>query len=227
MAKGFFITGTDTGVGKTWVTAGLLRALQVQGYTTAAMKPVACGGMETTQGLHNEDALLLMEYASIKLPYEVVNPYAFAPPMAPHLAAKACGQRIDITRIKELFDGAGRGADYIVVEGVGGWKVPLNERETTVDLAAALSLPVVLVVGMRLGCLNHALLSDESITRRGMIFAGWIANSIDPLFKEIQENIEALREGIAAPLLGVVPYLPNFVAGPIAGALDLGAILRT
>lgn len=225
MGRGFFITGTDTDVGKTWVAAGLLRALQAYGYSTAAIKPVACGCISTEQGLRNDDALVLMRQVSVNLPYEVVNPYAYAAPIAPHLAAQAAGQRIDITRIKTQCESVLRQADYVIVEGVGGWKVPLNERETTIDLAAALGLPVIVVVGMRLGCLNHALLCFESITCHGMVLAGWVANAMAPQFREIQENTVALRERVEAPLLGTIPHLAGFDVETIAHSLNVRPML--
>lgn len=220
MTRGFFITGTDTDVGKTWVTAGVLAVLAAQGHTTAAMKPVSAGCVETADGLRNGDALILQRHATLNLPYAQINPYAYATPIAPHIAAMRLGQRIEIGTIKTIFDDMAQRVDYVVVEGAGGWRVPLNEHETIGDLAQALGLPVILVVGMRLGCLSHALLSCESITRKGVPLAGWVANSVTPEFPELQENIDALRERISAPLLGVVPYLREFDAQVIARCLS-------
>ncbi|MDP1708392.1 MAG: dethiobiotin synthase [Gammaproteobacteria bacterium] len=218
MTRGLFITGTDTDVGKTWVTLGLLHALAATGVRTAAMKPVACGAVATEAGLRNDDALRLQRAAVIALPYAQVNPYLYAPPIAPHIAAQRVARHIDITHIKTLFDAIAAQADCVVVEGAGGWCVPLNERETIADLALKLGLPVVLVVGMRLGCLNHALLSAENIARSGLPFAGWVANSITPDFAGLAENVAALCERIPAPLLGVLPHL---------AALDVQHIGRT
>lgn len=226
MTRGFFITGTDTGVGKTWVTLGLLNALAAVGYHMAAMKPVASGVIETPEGLGNEDALLLQQQASVTLAYNVVNPYLFVPPIAPHLAAQRAGRRIEIAHIKNLFDEIAAQADCVVVEGAGGWCVPLNEHETIADLAVALGLPVVLVVGMRLGCLNHALLTCESIARYGVSLAGWVANTITPEFAELEENIAALSERISAPLLGVLPHLPALDARQVGKALRVEKLLR-
>lgn len=225
MTRGFFITGTDTDAGKTWVALGLLKVLADAGCRTAAFKPVACGGIETAQGLRNEDALLLGEHATLRASYEEVNPYFFAAPIAPHLAAHDAGVRIDLTRIKAQFDMLAARADVVIVEGAGGALVPLNEGETMADMARLLGLPVVLVVGMRLGCLNHALLSAESIAHHGLKLAGWVANAIQPEFSELERNIEALRERIAAPLLGRVPYLPQRDVNQIAAALDAKAVL--
>ncbi len=226
MTRGFFITGTDTGVGKTWVTLGLLNALAAVGYRTAAMKPVASGVIETPEGLGNEDALLLQQQASVTLAYNVVNPYLFVPPIAPHLAAQRAGRRIEIAHIKKVFDEIAAQADCVVVEGAGGWCVPLNEHEMIADLAVALGLPVVLVVGMRLGCLNHALLTCENIARYGVSLAGWVANTITPEFAELEENIAALSERISAPLLGVVSHLPALDARQVGKALRVEKLLR-
>lgn len=224
MTRGFFITGTDTDVGKTWVTAGVLAALATHGHTTAAMKPVSAGCIETAEGLRNGDALILQRHATLNLPYAQINPYAYAAPIAPHIAAMRLGQRIEIAPIKAIFDDIAQRVDYVVVEGAGGWRVPLNEREAIADLAQALGLPVILVVGMRLGCLNHALLSCESIARQGVPLAGWVANSACPEFPELQENVDALRERISAPLLGMIPHLREFDAQVIASHLDFKSI---
>ena len=216
MTRGFFITGTDTDVGKTWVTLGLLQAFAVAGYRTAAMKPVACGVVETPEGLRNEDALLLQRQATLPLSYEEINPYLFHPPIAPHLAAQDAGLRIDLSHIKTLYDNILQRADIVVVEGAGGWLVPLNEHETSADLVEQLGLPVILVVGLRLGCLNHALLTVESISHHSVRLAGWVANCITADMPQQARNIEALQSRISAPLLGTIPYLtvldPNRIA---------------
>ncbi len=206
-AKGLFITGTDTGVGKTRCATGLISALCIRGFSVGAMKPVAAGAVQTSAGVRNDDALQLMAATSLTVPYELVNPYCFAEPIAPHIAAAINDDPIDIERIITAYEEITHQADYTVVEGVGGWRVPLNNRETTVELAERMALPVVLVVGIRLGCLNHSLLSVESINRASVPLAGWIANSIDPHCANREENIGYLKEHIPAPLLGVVPYL--------------------
>jgi dethiobiotin synthetase len=225
MIRGFFITGTDTDVGKTWVTLGLLKILADAGYQTAAFKPAACGAVETAQGLRNQDALLLGEQATLRASYDEVNPYFFAAPIAPHLAARDAGIRIELPRVKAWFDALAARAHVVIAEGAGGWLVPLNERDTVADLARCLGLPVILVVGMRLGCLNHALLSAEGIAQRGVKLAGWVANAIQPHFSELERNVEALRERIAAPLLGRVPYLPQRDVNQIAAGLEVKNIL--
>lgn len=220
MACGLFVTGTDTGVGKTWATVGILTAQHQRGIVAVGMKPVASGCAWTADGLRSEDAELLLRHSSLSLPYDWVNPYAFEPPIAPHIAAEDAGQHIDLKVILSAYGRLAAAADCVVVEGVGGWKVPLNEAETLADLAAALRLPVVLVVGIRLGCLSHALLIGESIARMGLPLAGWIANRIDPACERIEANIQALADRIPAPLLGIVPHIAALDAAAIAGALD-------
>ncbi len=218
---GFFIAGTDTDVGKTRITAGLLHVLASRGYTTVAMKPVSAGCHLTAHGLRNEDALILQHHATLALPYAHVNPYAYAAAIAPHIAAEQTGQSIDITHIRKIFDDMTPRVDYVLVEGAGGWRVPINGHETMADIAQALALPVILVVGMRLGCLNHALLSVESIAHAGLPLAGWVANERFTGVAVLQHNIDALRARINAPLLGVVPYLENIDAESVGRYLEL------
>lgn len=224
--RGFFVTGTDTGIGKSWSSAALLTALRRRGHTALGMKPVASGCAETPDGLRSEDALLLLAQGTLPAPpYELINPYALAAPIAPHLAARLAGVEIRLERILAALDELGRRADFTVVEGVGGWRVPLNGRETVADLAGAAGLPVILVVGVRLGCLNHALLSAEAI-RRGPGLAGWIANRVDADTAYPEENIASLRDRMDAPLLGVLPHLREFDADALAERIDLDALLR-
>jgi dethiobiotin synthetase len=214
-----FVTGTDTGVGKTLAACALLHRLRSRGLRALGMKPVAAGVEPTADGPVNADVVALRHASSWPAPLRQVNPYCFEPPVAPHLAAAAAGLRIEIEPIRQAFEALRRSADAIVVEGVGGFLVPLNEREDAGDLAVALALPVVLVVGMRLGCLNHALLTRQAILARSLPLAGWIANSIDPAMARFQENLQALRERIDAPLLGVIPYRP--MADPASIGLHL------
>ncbi len=206
MVKGYFVTGTDTGVGKTLVAAGLVRALAGRGERVAGLKPVAAGCDVTPEGLRNADALLLMAESTVRLPYETVNPFAYAPAIAPHLAAAEADLPIDLEVVKTTQAEAAAEADWLIVEGAGGWLVPLNDGDTLADLAVVLDLPVVLVVGLRLGCLSHALLTVESIERHGCRLAGWVANALEPTMARQAENIAALQARIAAPLLGVVPH---------------------
>jgi dethiobiotin synthetase len=221
MGKGLFITGTDTGIGKTWISAAIMQLLKAQHQSVIGMKPIASGCELTAAGLRNEDALLLQQQSSIEIAYEQINPYAFEPAIAPHIAAAQSGVTIDIQHIKQTYQALSQQADWVIVEGVGGWLVPLNQYETIADLAAALDLPVILVVGMRLGCINHALLSAASIEQSGSKLAGWIANFVDPQMAEQQQNLLTLQQRIAAPLLGSVPYQQTFNAEHIAGWLDL------
>jgi dethiobiotin synthetase len=202
----YFITGTDTGVGKTFVTCALLNTLKAQGIAAIGMKPVAAGGDMTPDGLRNDDIEALREGSSVKLASEDLNCYLFAEPIAPHIAAANEDIDIDLDVIRQRFDQLADLADAVLVEGVGGFIVPLGDSIDTADLAADLDLPVILVVGMRLGCLNHALLTQEAIRARGLTLAGWVANQIDPHMAELDANIEMLEERIRAPLLGVIEW---------------------
>lgn len=224
--RGFFITGTDTGVGKTWITLGLMHGLQARGLAVTGMKPVAAGCVPGPDGLRNDDAQQIQAQSSLLLPYETVNPYAFAPAIAPHLAAAEAGIHIDFARIQQAYRELAERVDCVVVEGVGGWKVPLNEADTVADMAKTLGLPVILVVGIRLGCLNHALLTAESIRARGCTLAAWVANQVDAGCERVQENIEALRERIPVPFLGMVPRLHRFNAAAVAERLALERLFQ-
>lgn len=227
MGRGWFITGTDTGIGKSWVSAGLMQALRERGLNVAGMKPVASGCDRTPDGLRNEDALMLQAQCSAAQHYERINPYAFEPPIAPHIAAAEAGVAIDFERIAERFEQLAAGADRVVVEGVGGWLVPLNDGRNVADLAGRLGLPVVLVVGVRLGCINHALLTFEAIRSRGVPLAGWVANRVEPVTDRLDENIGTLRGLIDAPFLGIVPHLAEPDMPRVAEALDLDRLLES
>lgn len=207
MAQGLFITGTDTGCGKTEITLGLMQRLQQTGQVVLGMKPIASGAIATPHGLRNEDALRIQRQGSLKIPYEQVNPFAYAPAIAPHLAAAAVGRPILIERILAIYDQLTELADRVIVEGVGGWRVPLGPRLSLPDLVRALDLPVILVVGLKLGCLNHVLLTQESIRHAGLELRGWIANHVDPDMQAQEANVRTLRDWLDAPCLGEVPYL--------------------
>jgi dethiobiotin synthetase len=223
---GWFVTGTDTEIGKTCVSAGLLAGLAQAGLSCAGMKPVASGCANTAAGLRNDDAERLRSISSIEIDYEDVNPYAFEPAIAPHLAARAVGVTIDLDRIHTHFQRLRAKADWVVVEGVGGWLVPLNDEATIADLARLLGLPVILVVAIRLGCLNHALLTVDSIKQTGVPLAGWVANRLAEDGTLVQENIATLKRRIAAPLLGDLPYLFTDPApAKVATHLKLNALL--
>ena len=225
--RGYFITGTDTGVGKTAVTLGLMQALQALGNTMVAMKPVAAGCEPTPGGLRNNDALRLQQQASLELDYAQINPYAFAPAIAPHIAAEQAGVRIDIDNIINKYSDLYCMSDYVLVEGAGGWQVPLNEDETLADLALQLGLDVIMVVGIRLGCLNHALLTAAAIAAAGCTLTGWVANQLPPAPECAQENINYLKSRISAPLLGVLPIMPVVSAGAVAENLSLSALTNS
>ncbi|WP_126452425.1 dethiobiotin synthase [Sulfuriflexus mobilis] len=218
--RGFFITGTDTDVGKTWVTAGLLQAFNQQDLRTVAMKPVASGGEIIEGQLRNADALCLMQHMRAKADYQQVNPYCFSPAIAPHIAARQAGQRIDLELIDKQCRHLAASADVMLVEGVGGWQVPLNESETVADLVGKLRLPVIMVVAIRLGCLNHALLTAESIEARGITLAGWVANMCDEDDPVAGENISTLEQQLECPLLAKIPWQAAFDAEGIAECFD-------
>jgi len=203
----YFITGTDTGVGKTTMSVALVRKLAQGGQRVVGMKPVASGCQRTPQGLRNSDAERLLAASSIDADYESVNPYAFEPAIAPHLAARDAGIRIELERIVDCYETLATTTDAVIVEGVGGWRVPLGRVITTEHLAKALNLPIILVVGLRLGCLNHALLTVAAIQDSGLPLAGWIANQVDPEMDRVQDNIASLVGRISAPLLGSVPFM--------------------
>ncbi|MEA3640684.1 MAG: dethiobiotin synthase [Lamprobacter sp.] len=223
-AQGLFVTGTDTEVGKTEVTLGLMAALQRRGLSVLGMKPVAAGSVLTADGLRNEDALRIQAQGSKPLAYSAINPYAFAPPIAPHIAAAHAGVEIQLEPIKTAYARLAAQADWVLVEGAGGWRVPLGPCLTLADLPSALDLPVVLVVGLRLGCLNHALLSAESIQASGLQLAGWVANRIDPAMAAAEENLATLRERLPAPCFGVIPWLSGPTPAQVADFFsDCGA----
>ena len=218
--KAFFITGTDTNVGKTLVAAGLLLAAKNNGLTTAALKPLAAGCEQTPEGLRNSDALLLQSVITQQLYYEQINPVALQAAIAPHIAAQQEKRSISSERLAGFCRGVLNSADFTLVEGAGGWRVPINPQETLADLAKSLRLPVILVVGVRLGCLNHALLTFEAIVRDGLAVAGWVANCIDADMPALAENIESLRLRLPVPCLGVVPHLAE-------AGVDLAAAEQT
>jgi dethiobiotin synthetase len=219
-----FVTGTDTEIGKTLVAQGLVHGLVCRGLRVAGLKPIAAGCARTPAGLRNADALALMAVSNVDLPYETVNPYAFEPPIAPHVAAADAGVRIELRRIRDSFAAARRVADRIVVEGVGGWRVPIDVRHSVADMARDLGLDVILVVGIRLGCLNHALLTAEAIAADGLTLAGWVANHIDPAMLRSEATSRALEERLPAPLLGVIPYQPSWEPSRVADLLDLALL---
>lgn len=210
MTKRYFVTGTDTEVGKTFVTAALLHNLNEQYYSTLGLKPVAAGCELVDGRWQNVDALILQQSASYQLDYELVNPVALPEAIAPHLAAENQGRYLAVDKIiNALNPGLSSPVDIILIEGAGGWFVPLNEYEHFSDIPTALSIPVILVVGLRLGCINHALLTVNAIKQAGLPLQGWIGNCIDPHMLNQQQNVHALEQRIDAPCLGIVPYLES------------------
>lgn len=209
MKQRFFIAGTDTGIGKTWVTCLLLRQLQLEGYAVLGIKPVASGGTVRAGKVCNEDALLLGQFSSVQLPYEQTNPFQFTTPVSPNFAAAIEQRTLTSEDIVAACEAAYLSEyDVMLVEGVGGWLAPLNHQETMADVAKRLNFPIILVIGLRLGCLNHALLTYESILHKGLNVAGWVGNQIEPDMLCLEENINFLQQKIAAPCFGIVPYTP-------------------
>jgi len=220
-----FITGTDTGIGKTFVSTALLCALGARGLRTAAMKPVAAGATRDGHHLVNEDAELLRRHATIELPRDLVCPCIYEAPTAPHIAARIEGRAIELDRIVDAYAEIRRRAEVVLVEGIGGWALPLTADAMLSDLVRRLDLPVVLVVGLRLGALNHALLSARAIAADGLELAGWVGNVVDPEYTYGRDTFETLRELIPAPCLGCLPWQapldPATIAGHLGPALGL------
>ncbi|MFI8373424.1 dethiobiotin synthase [Pseudomonas helleri] len=222
MNPAYFITGTDTDVGKTTVAAGLLFAAREAGLTTAAGKPVASGCEQTPKGLRNADALALMAECSLPLTYNEVNPVAFEPAIAPHIAAREVGVTLTVESLLPPMQAIlAKQAQFTLIEGAGGWRVPLSGQDSLSGLAQALDLPVILIVGVRLGCISHALLTAEAIARDGLQLAGWVANIIGPKTSRLEENLATLAERLPAPCLGRVPRLKSATAQAVAEHLQL------
>jgi dethiobiotin synthetase len=214
--RGVLVTGTDTGVGKTLVACALLHGFAARRLRAIGMKPVAAGCEERAGVLVNDDVEALVAASSVAAPEELVNPYRFRPAIAPHLAAAQAGTRISLERIGDAYARLCQSADRVVVEGAGGLLVPLGNDHDFRDLAEQLGLPVILVVGMRLGCLNHALLTAAALRARHLSLAGWVANCVDPAMSELGGNLQTLRERLPAPLLAILPHGPPTVAAAAA-----------
>ncbi len=219
------MTGTDTGVGKTLIACSLLRAFAARGFRAVGMKPVASGAVAGGNGLVHDDVERLIAAGNVAAARDHVNPYCFAPPIAPHIAAAEAGVKIDLDHIGRCFHALAEPADVVIVEGVGGFRVPLGPGADTAQLAARLALPVVLVVGMRLGCLNHALLTVEAIAGRGLMLAGWVANHLDPRMAAADENVGALETLIPAPLLARIAFAARPDPAVSAALLDTRKLL--
>ncbi len=225
---GLFITGTDTGVGKTVVASGLVRLAASSGRRVVGLKPIASGAEHTADGLRNEDALALAAESSVQLPYALTNPLCFEPAIAPHIAAAEAGVAIAVPDLIAWYARATGEADLAIVEGAGGWRVPLHPEGFLSDLPEQLGLDVLLVVGLRLGCLNHARLTLEAIERSGRChYVGWIGNRIDPAFARPDENLATLARLLGGPPLAVIPPLPAATAAATLMHLDHPALART
>jgi dethiobiotin synthetase len=205
-ARGIFVTGTDTGVGKTLIACALVRGLAALGARVAVMKPIASGAQPTPAGLRNADALALAACSNVPAPYEQVNPYCFEPAVSPHIAAKEARIEVDIGKIRHIYDAMAAEADWVVVEGAGGWFAPLSEHQSMADLAWGLSIPTLMVVGVRLGCLNHAQLTRLAIEARGVTFAGWIANCVEAQLERREENLATLERVLGERALAVIAH---------------------
>ncbi len=219
-----FVTGTGTDIGKTLISCAILHTLSKHGVRASGMKPVASGVKNINGTKKNEDTHALMAYDTAAIPQELVTPYLFQEPIAPHIAAKQEGILPDASHIMDCYRKIAQRTNAIVVEGVGGFRVPLTENYDTADMAAQFDLPIVLVVGVRLGCINHALLTAEAIAARGLSLAGWVANKVEPNMRYQDENIAALKVRLAAPLLGVVPHLAHATAVTAAQHLDFSCL---
>jgi len=219
-----FVTGTDTEIGKTLVSAAILHKLVESGQRACGMKPVAAGAALRDGELHNDDADMLIAAGNVHLPQNITTPFMLREPAAPHIAAALEGVTIEAVPILAAYTEILAASDSVVVEGVGGFRVPFNDTFDSADLAAQLNLPVILVVGMRLGCISHALLTVEAIVARGLVLAGWVANTADPDMRFFDENVEALAARIPAPLLGVVPRLEQATAANAAPFIDLAGL---
>lgn len=222
MTRGWFVTGTDTGVGKTHVACALVAGLAASGRRAVGMKPVASGARRTPAGLRHADAEQLLAAGNVAVAYDTVNPYCFEPTVAPHLAAEDAGVEMRLQTLLDAHTRLRALADCTVVEGAGGWRVPLGPRTTMSDLARALGLPVLLVVGLRLGCLNHARLTLEAIRHDGALFAGWVANACDASMEYRTRNIEALTQILETPPLAVFPQQAPGIASRWPGDLPPG-----
>lgn len=223
MASGYFVTGTDTHIGKTRVSCALLQAFAASGRSVVGMKPVVAGCEDGRWA----DVDLLTAASTVSAPADSVNPYAFVPPVSPHIAAIQAGIEIDLAVIQHAYRRLQTLADVVIVEGVGGFRVPLSEQYDGADLARRLGLPVILVVGLRLGCLNHALLSAQAIQASGLLLAGWVANGIDPHMSVQEENIRTLQQRLDCPLLGRLPFDENMGASCAASRLDITRLAAT
>lgn len=226
MIKTFFIAGTDTEVGKTVVSKAILQALAAKGLTTIGYKPIAAGCKETPEGMRNSDALHLQQAATQDVPYADVNPYTLIAPTSPHIAAKREGVEIDFDVLSEKLAHHKECADVVLVEGAGGWRVPVSDSDYLSSWVQREKLPVILVVGIKLGCLSHAMLSVEAIKNDGLELIGWAANRINPGTENYADIIQMLEANIPAPKLGEIPYVPSVKKRDIGKYMDISPIIN-
>ena len=224
MSSAVYVTGTDTGIGKTFASCALLHALRGQGMRAVGMKPVASGCTWLDGGWKNDDALALQQASAVEVAYADINPFALEHPLAPELASRDAGTEVTLPPILDAHARLAAQADAVVVEGVGGWAAPLSSSLMQVDLVRALELPVVLVVGLRLGCLNHALLSARAIEADGATLAGWIGSHVDPAMARVEDNLKMLQARLLAPCWGVLPHMPNAEPAAMAGHLRVAQL---
>jgi dethiobiotin synthetase len=208
-SAGIFVTGTDTGVGKTLIAVSFVKALVRHGLRVSVMKPIASGAEQTPSGLRNADALALAEASNVDVPYAALNPYCFEPAISPHIAAEEAKISINVSVIKDRFEALASGADFVVVEGAGGWYAPIGPTQAMADLPALLGIPVLLVVGVRLGCLNHAFLTRRAIDACGAEFEGWVGNCVDPTLERLEQNLATLERSLGCEPLAVFPFQPD------------------
>lgn len=224
MIKTYFVTGTDTEVGKTVASCALLQAANAQGFNAIGYKPVASGSEQTPEGLRNNDALLLQANSHVKLPYSMINPIVFEAPTSPHIMSEKMGLPIDFSVINQGLLDIQRQGDWVLVEGAGGWYTPLSAEKTYADWVIEQQLPVILVVGVKLGCINHALLTLEAIHAAGLLVAGWIANEVEPAGAYQAEYLATLKRMIKPPCLGILPYQPELNESTLGQYLDLSLL---
>lgn len=224
MIKRWFVTGTDTEVGKTVASSALLQAANLAGYRTAGYKPVASGSEMTAEGLRNGDALALQANSAVALNYQQVNPYVFAEPTSPHIVSADQGRPIELAQLSAGLRHLEQRADWVLIEGAGGWFTPLSEQHTFADWVQQEQLPVILVVGIKLGCINHALLTAQAIQQAGLSLVGWVANDVSAPGRRHQEYMATLRRMLPAPLLGEIPHLPEVERQALGHYLDLSVL---
>ena len=224
MAKGVFITGTDTGIGKTYVTLSLMEAFKEQGYKVAGMKPIASGAARKHEQLKNEDAESILQCCSESTAYELINPAVYELPVSPHIAARQTGHEINLSEIENSYKQLASKNEVVIVEGVGGWRVPISEEQNMVDLVRLLGLPVIMVVGLKLGCLNHAILTAETIKTDGLNMVGWISNRVEEDYIFPEESLKTLKNTLESPCLGDLPFDNGSVVKNQSQSLNMSLI---